>query len=139
MPSILLMSRTEPNFPSACYGFGVPFNRMSVLTLWIALAASIGAKEADSASAIATQDTTTVIDGDTMKIHGVRTRLGAFDTPASSPLCLDAASNRRRCDQKPALTLDDLIGGLVVICGPTPQNTKLRCASHSFRSRAQTS
>ena len=48
-------------------------------------------------------------------------RLGAIDAPESSHLCLDAASNRSHCDQKLAITLDDLIGGSVIICGPTPQ------------------
>jgi hypothetical protein len=113
--------------------------RMSVLTLWIALADSIGAKETDSASAIAIQDTTTVIDRDTMEVHGVRTRLGAFDAPESSHLCMDAASNRSHCDQKLAITLEDLIRGYVMTCGLTPQNTKLRCASSSLQSRIQTS
>ena len=47
-----MMSQTAPNFPSACYIFGMPFNRMPVLTLWIALAVSIGTSTADSANAI---------------------------------------------------------------------------------------
>jgi hypothetical protein len=50
-PSILMMSRTAPYFPSACSRFGMRFNRMSVLTLWIALAVSIGANVSDSANA----------------------------------------------------------------------------------------
>ena len=66
-------------------------------------------------------------------------RLGAIDAPESSHLCLDAASNRSHCDQKLAITLDDLIGGSVIIRGPTPQNTELRCERSSLRSRTQTS
>ena len=34
-----MMSRTAPYFPSACYRFGMRFNRMSVLTLWAAMVA----------------------------------------------------------------------------------------------------
>ena len=66
-------------------------------------------------------------------------RLGAIDAPESSHLCLDAASNRSHCDQKLAITLDDLIGGSVIICGPTPQNTELKFANSSIRSRTQSS
>ena len=51
VPSILMMTRTAPNFPSACYRFGMRFNPMPVLTLWIALAVSIGTNATDSASA----------------------------------------------------------------------------------------
>ena len=50
-------------------------------------------------------------------------RLGAIDAPESSHLCLDAASNRSHCDQKLAISLDDLIGGSVVTRGAMPQNT----------------
>jgi len=46
-----MMSRTVPNFPSARYRFGMRFNRMSVLTLWIALAVSIGTNARDSTNA----------------------------------------------------------------------------------------
>ena len=128
------MSRNEPNFPSTCYIYRMHFNRMSVLTLWIALAVSIGTSAADSAIANATQGTPTVIDDDTMEIHGVQNRPGAIDTPESSQLCLDAASNRSRWDQKSALKLDDMIGGSVVIYGPTPHNTEHRFARSFIRS-----
>ena len=46
-----MMSRTAPYFPSACSRFGMRFDRMSVLTLWIALAVSIGTSATDFASA----------------------------------------------------------------------------------------
>ena len=134
-----MMSRTAPNFPSACYRFRMRFKSMSILMLWIAPVVSIGASASDSAIATAIQGTATVIKGDTMEIHGVRNRPGAIDAPESSQLCLDAANNRTRCDQKLAITLDDLIGGSVVTCGPTPQNAKLRFATCSIRSRTQAS
>ena len=114
-------------------------NRMPVLALWIVLVASLGTGVTASMSAPAIQGTASVIDGDTIEIRGRRIRLDAIDAPERSHLCLDTASNRSHCDQKLAITLDDLIRGYVMTCGLTPQNTKLRCASSSLQSRIQTS
>ena len=114
-------------------------NRTPVLAIWIALGAYLGTGVTISLSAPAILGNATVIDGDTIEIHDVRIRLDAIDAPERSHLCLDAASNRSHCDQKLAITLDDLIRGYVMTCGLTPQNTKLRCASSSLQSRIQTS
>jgi hypothetical protein len=48
------------------------FNRMSVLTLWIALIVSLGVSASDSVSATTIQGTATFIDGDTIEIDGER-------------------------------------------------------------------
>jgi hypothetical protein len=97
------------------------FNRMSILTSWIALAVSIGASVTDSASATAIQGTTTVIDCDTIDIQRQRIRLDAVDAPEGSHLCLDAVRNRIRCDQKLALMIDNLIRGSHMAYGQTPK------------------
>ncbi len=50
-----------------------------------------------------------VIDGDTIEIHGLRIRLNGIDAPESRQLCLDAAGKEYRCGQKAALALADYI------------------------------
>jgi len=60
------------------------------------------------------QGTASVIDGDTIEIHGERIRFDAIDAPESSQLCLDAAGKRYRCGQKSAFALADMIGRSVV-------------------------
>ena len=93
-------------------------NRMPLLVIWIALVASLGTGVTDSMSAPTIQGTASVIDGDTIEIHGERIRPDAMDAPESSQLCLDAAGSRYRCGQKSAVALADMIGRSVVSCEP---------------------
>ena len=57
-----------------------------------------------------------VIDGDTIEIHGQRIRLHGIDAPESRQTCLDAGGRTWRCGQKAALALQDLIGRRTVRC-----------------------
>ncbi|MET3593264.1 endonuclease YncB(thermonuclease family) [Mesorhizobium shonense] len=50
-----------------------------------------------------------VIDGDTIEIHGSRIRLNGIDAPESDQLCIDGAGREYRCGQKAALALDDFL------------------------------
>lgn len=50
-----------------------------------------------------------VIDGDTIDIHGTRIRLNGIDAPESRQLCLDAAGKQYRCGQQAALALADFL------------------------------
>ena len=59
-------------------------------TIWIALAVSLFISMTAAKSAPSVQGTASVIDGDTIEIHGQRIRLDAIDAPESSQLCLDA-------------------------------------------------
>ena len=57
-----------------------------------------------------------VIDGDTIEIHGQRIRLSGIDAPESDQLCRDADSNHYRCGQKAANNLAAFIDRRPVTC-----------------------
>jgi endonuclease YncB( thermonuclease family) len=57
-----------------------------------------------------------VIDADTIEIHGERIRLHGIDAPESSQTCLDANGRSWRCGQRAALALQDMIGRRTVTC-----------------------
>lgn len=59
-----------------------------------------------------------VIDGDTIEIHGQRIRLHGIDAPESSQTCRDARGKPYRCGQKAALALADRIARRTVTCQP---------------------
>ena len=59
---------------------------------------------------------TSVIDADTIEIHGQRIRLHGIDAPEGGQTCLDAAGRKWRCGQRAALALQDLIGRRTVTC-----------------------
>ena len=84
-------------------------------------------------SAPAIQGTASVIDGDTIEIHGERIRLDAIDAPESSQLCIDAAGKRYRCGQKSAFALADMIGRSVVSCQPKGRDRYKRVIATCFK------
>ena len=57
----------------------------------------------------------TVIDGDTIDIHGQRIRLHGIDAPESKQVCV-SGGKKYRCGQKAALALSDRIGRGSVTC-----------------------
>src|SRR5690625_204088 len=57
-----------------------------------------------------------VIDGDTIEIHGTRIRLHGIDAPESAQLCFDADDQPWRCGQKASLALADRIGRAHTTC-----------------------
>ncbi|MGY4592287.1 endonuclease YncB(thermonuclease family) [Bradyrhizobium sp. GM22.5] len=59
-----------------------------------------------------------VIDGDTLEIHGVRIRLWGIDAPESSQLCRGDDSLQYRCGAQAANDLDAFIGRSAVNCVP---------------------
>lgn len=65
---------------------------------------------ASSAVALPTELTgqASILDGDTLEIHGTRVRLWGIDAPESAQLCRGADSNLYRCGAKAASDLDAL-------------------------------
>ena len=59
-----------------------------------------------------------VIDGDTVEIHGERIRLHGIDAPESRQLCTNPQGEDWRCGQRAALALADHINGAVLRCEP---------------------
>jgi endonuclease YncB( thermonuclease family) len=59
-----------------------------------------------------------VVDGDTLEIHGKRIRLWGIDAPESTQLCRGEDSLQYRCGAKAANDLDAFIGGRPVSCTP---------------------
>ncbi|MBR0879485.1 endonuclease YncB(thermonuclease family) [Bradyrhizobium japonicum] len=57
-----------------------------------------------------------VIDGDTLEIHGTRIRLWGIDAPESSQLCRGGDSLPYRCGAGAANALAEFIGGQPVSC-----------------------
>ena len=60
--------------------------------------------------------TATVIDGDTIEVHGTRIRLHGIDAPESRQECRHADGTAWRCGQQAALALSDHIGRRPVSC-----------------------
>ncbi|WP_347335961.1 thermonuclease family protein [Bradyrhizobium murdochi] len=60
----------------------------------------------------------TVVDGDTLQIHGARIRLWGIDAPESSQLCRGEDSSQYRCGGKAATELDAFIARRPVNCSP---------------------
>lgn len=57
-----------------------------------------------------------VIDGDTIELHGKKVRLYGIDAPESSQICKNKEGNIYRCGQLAARSLFDIIGKKTVSC-----------------------
>ena len=59
-----------------------------------------------------------VIDGDTIEVHGQRIRFFGIDAPEGGQLCVRPADERWRCGQQGSFALSDHIGRATVSCQP---------------------
>lgn len=87
------------------------------LALSLLLLASTGA-EARKPPIGAVIGQASVVDGDTLDIHGTRIRLFGIDAPESKQLCLDASRRPYRCGAVAANALSDFIARRPVTCDP---------------------
>lgn len=100
-----------------------------VLALWVGLTASIGqARGADIVGRA------TVIDGDTIEIHGERIRLWGIDALESDQLCRDDDSKHYQCGRLAANALAALFTTIArpVTCAPTGRDQYGRTVAVCF-------
>jgi endonuclease YncB( thermonuclease family) len=74
-----------------------------------------------------------VVDGDTIEIHGQRIRLFGIDAPESSQLCVRPTGERWRCGQRASFALADRIGRATVSCQPHDLDRYGRVVAVCFR------
>jgi endonuclease YncB( thermonuclease family) len=80
------------------------------------LIAAVLAAPSGAAAEEAIVGTASVIDGDTIEIHGTRIRLHGIDAPESRQECHRTDGRAWRCGQQAALALSERIGRAVVRC-----------------------
>ena len=74
-----------------------------------------------------------VIDGDTIEIHGQRIRLFGIDAPEGSQLCVRPNGERWRCGQQSSFALADRIGRATVRCEPRDIDRYRRIVAVCFK------
>jgi endonuclease YncB( thermonuclease family) len=85
-----------------------------------------------SVSGVSAADLTgqaSVIDGDTLEIHGTRIRVFGIDAPESDQLCRDEDSELYRCGQKASNALFDYIARRPVECVEVDRDRYKRAVS----------
>jgi endonuclease YncB( thermonuclease family) len=100
---------------------------VAFLFLFGLLASAAGAAEAP------VEGRASVIDGDTLDIHGIRIRLHGVDAPEAAQMCSDAGNRPVRCGTLAARALADKIGTAPLSCTPLDRDqygrTVARCLS----------
>lgn len=72
-----------------------------------------------------------VIDGDTIEIHGERIRLEGIDAPESRQICTDSSTGEQiRCGQRAAIWLSEWIGAKPVTCTEAGRDRYNRMLAH---------
>jgi endonuclease YncB( thermonuclease family) len=76
-----------------------------------------------------------VIDGDTIAIHGIRIRLHGIDAPESAQRCIDASNRPWPCGPRAAFALADRIGQSTISCRRTDTDRNGRVLAVCFLGR----
>src|SRR6516162_7368971 len=115
-PQNTLTHRNERTAPLDCStvktGTAAGALRLGLIALLTLLSASNGTLADDMIGQAS------VIDGDTLEIHGTRIRLWGIDAPESTQLCRGEDSLQYRCGAKAANDLDGFIARRSVSCTP---------------------
>jgi endonuclease YncB( thermonuclease family) len=101
---------------------------------WAAILISFLWSDPSSAKTLTGQ--ASVIDGDTLEIHGRRVRMAGIDAPESRQTCADASGKPYRCGQVAAFALADKIGQTVVTCEGKQQDRYKRLIAVCFSAGA---
>jgi len=93
---------------------------VSPLRIWFATAAILNGALGSLSSAFAesVSGQASIIDGDTLEIHGTRIRLWGIDAPESNQFCHGDDSLHHRCGAKAANEVDAFIARRPVDCSP---------------------
>jgi len=113
---------------------GAPLHRIAVKVLVGALLlAAYGAASSSAMAEDAIVGVASVIDGDTIEIHGTRLRLHGIDAPESRQECNRSDGAAWRCGQQAALALSDHVGRAVVRCEPRSRDRYGRIVAICFK------
>lgn len=104
-----------------------------VLILWLSLIAF-----PSFAVELLIEGRASVIDGDTIEIHGQKIRIWGVDAPEKKQLCQDAAGQDYRCGQKAAFALSDFIDEAQPIrCEQQAKDRYKRSVARCFRASGE--
>ena len=100
---------------------------------WLLLLALLAALPSAGYAQQTIVGTASVIDGDTIEVHGARIRMHGIDAPESRQECIRADGTSWRCGQQAALALSDRIGRATVRCEPRDRDRYGRVVAVCFK------